>query len=409
MNKKIYAVSELSLFIKNLVDQNEVLSGLWVRGEITNFKKHSSGHLYFSLKDPNSNIRVVMFRGRAGTLKFIPRDGLDCMVKGYVSLYPKETSLQFYAEEIVPAGVGLQSIALAELKEKLQKKGYFAPERKKPLPVLPKGVGVVSSAVGAAIRDISRVVQRRYPGMPVILYPTLVQGEKAAETVAEGIKVLNERPDLDVIIVARGGGSTEDLAVFNAEIVAEAVFHSTKPIVSAIGHEIDFTITDLVADVRAATPSMAGELVVPVKAEIIQMLAKQKERLFNLLKARLNKEKMRLTYLTETRIIKNPDRWLDKYREEINQKEEKLNSNLRDMLKQAQAGLSVYAAKLDSLSPLSTLARGYSICKGADGQILTDTKKIALEEKICVQLYSGRMQCTVLSKEDEENATAKRR
>ncbi|MGI6606101.1 MAG: exodeoxyribonuclease VII large subunit [Peptococcia bacterium] len=400
MNKKIYSVSELSFFIKNIFEQNAVLSNLWVRGEITNFKKHSSGHLYFSLKDQNSNMRVVMFKGRAGSLQFTPRDGLDCLVRGYISVYPKETSLQFYAEEMIPAGLGLQSIALAELKEKLQKKGYFAPERKRPLPVLPTGVGVVSSAVGAAIRDISRVVQRRYPGMPVILYPTLVQGEKAAETVAEGIRVLSERDDLDLIIVARGGGSTEDLAVFNSEIVADAVFHSAKPIISAIGHEIDFTVTDLVADVRAATPSMAGELAVPVKAEIVLMLAKQKERLFNLLNARLNKERMRLTYLTETRIIKKPDRWLDKYREEVNKKEEQLHSKLQNILQRTQANLAVYAAKLDSLSPLSTLARGYSICLGADGHILTNAKNAAVDEKVKIRLYAGALECTVLAKEE---------
>jgi exodeoxyribonuclease VII large subunit len=400
MNKKIYSVSELSAFIKNLFEQNAVLSNLWVRGEITNFKKHTSGHLYFSLKDQNSNLRVVMFKGRAGSLQFTPRDGLDCLVRGYVSIYPKETSLQFYAEEMIPAGLGLQSLALAELKEKLQKKGYFAPERKRPLPLLPRGVGVVSSAVGAAIRDISRVVQRRYPGMPVILYPTLVQGEKAAETVAEGIRVLSGRDDLDIIIVARGGGSTEDLAVFNSEIVADAVFQSAKPIISAIGHEIDFTVTDLVADVRAATPSMAGELAVPVKADILRMLAKQKERLFYLIDARLNKERMRLSYLTETRIIKKPDRWLDKYREEVNKKEEQLHSKIQNILQRAQANLAVSAAKLDSLSPLSTLARGYSICLGADGHILTNAKYAAVDEKVKIRLYAGSLECTVLAKEE---------
>jgi len=400
MNKKIYSVSELSAFIKSLFEQNAILSNLWVRGEITNFKKHTSGHLYFSLKDQNSNLRVVMFKGRAGSLQFTPRDGLDCLVRGYISVYPKETSLQFYAEEMIPAGQGLQSIALAELKEKLQKKGYFAPERKKPLPLLPRGVGVVSSAVGAAIRDISRVVQRRYPGMPVILYPTLVQGEKAAETVAEGIRVLSGRDDLDLIIVARGGGSTEDLAVFNSEIVADAVFQSAKPIISAIGHEIDFTVTDLVADVRAATPSMAGELAVPVKAEILRMLAKQQERLFYLVEARLNKERMRLSYLTETRIIKKPDRWLDKYREEVNKKEEQLHSKIQHILQRAQANLAVSAAKLDSLSPLSTLARGYSICLGADGHILTNAKNAAVDEKVKIRLYAGSLECTVLAKEE---------
>ena len=258
----------------------------------------------------------------------------------------------------------------------------------------------MSSAVGAAIRDISRVVQRRYPGMPVILYPTLVQGEKAAETVAEGIRVLSERDDLDLIIVARGGGSTEDLAVFNSEIVADAVFHSAKPIISAIGHEIDFTVTDLVADLRAATPSIAGELAVPGKAEIVLMLAKQKERLFNLLNARLNKERMRLTYLTETRIIIKPDRSLDKYREEVSKKEEQLHSKLQNILQRTQANLAVYAAKLDSLSPLSTLARGYSICLGADGHILTNAKNAAVDEKVKIRLYAGALECTVLAKEE---------
>lgn len=400
MNKKIYSINELSLLVKGIMDNHPVLSALWVRGEITNFKRHSSGHLYFSLKDEHSNIRAVMFRSRAMKLKFMPRDGLDCLVRGYISLYPKETSLQFYAEEIIPAGEGLQSIALAELKEKLQKKGYFSPERKKPLPHLPRGVGVVSSPVGAAIRDISRVINRRYPGMPIILYPTLVQGEKAAETVAEGIRILNEREDLDVIIVTRGGGSTEDLYVFNSEIVADAVFHSTKPVVSAIGHEIDFTVTDLVADLRAATPSMAGELVVPVKVELEQMLTKQKGRLFHLLKTRLDKENMRLSYLAEMSILKRPERWLDKYRDELSKTEERLMLCCENLLNSKQQQLAVLAGKLNSLSPLDTLARGYSICKNAQGEILTDAKKVALQEKIEIQLYSGSLECEVVGKEE---------
>ncbi|HOB81510.1 MAG TPA: exodeoxyribonuclease VII large subunit [Peptococcaceae bacterium] len=404
MDRKIYSVSELSLYLKGLIDQDQQLAGFWLRGEITNFKRHTSGHLYFSLKDESSTIRAVMFRSRAAGLKFTPRDGLDCLVRGYVSLYAKETALQFYAEELVPAGLGLQSIALAELKEKLQKKSYFAPERKRSLPILPQGVGVVSSPTGAAIRDISRVIQRRYPGMPIILYPSLVQGEKAAESVAEGIRILCTRSDLDVIIVARGGGSAEDLSVFNAEIVADAIFQSTKPVVSAIGHEIDFTITDLVADVRAATPSMAGELVVPVKAELIQMLHKQKEHLFHLLDQRINREKMRLSYLTETRMIRNPERWLDQFREELGQKEEKLSNSMHILLKQANYNLSVAAAKLNSLSPLSTLARGYSICKGPDGHILTDSRKVAVNDRIYVQLCSGSLNCSVLTKEDCEDA-----
>lgn len=400
MNKKIYSISEISKLIKGIMDNHPILASLWVRGEITNFKCHNSGHLYFSLKDQKSAIRAVMFKSRAAYLKFTPKDGLDCLVRGYVSLYPKETSLQFYVEEIVPAGVGLQSIALAELKEKLQKKGYFARERKKTLPLLPIGIGVVSSSVGAAIRDISKVVRRRYPGMPVILYPTLVQGGKAAETVAEGIRTLNGREDIDVIIVARGGGSTEDLQVFNAEIVAEAVFNSVKPIVSAIGHEIDFTITDLVADVRAATPSMAGELVVPVKADLMLMLNKQGDRLHHLINTRLDREKMRLTYLAETSILKRTDRWLDKYRDELSKQEERMHSYLESMFKAYRYKLSFLAGKLQSLSPLATLARGYSICKGENGGILIDARQVALHEQVEIKLYSGCMKCEVLEKEE---------
>lgn len=400
MNKKIYSISELSLLIKGIMDNHPVLSGLWVRGEITNFKHHNSGHFYFSLKDQQSNIRAVMFKSRTIKLKFKPRDGLDCLVRGYISLYPKETSLQFYVEEIIPAGIGLQSIALAELKEKLQKKGYFAVDRKKPLPHLPKGVGVVSSPVGAAIRDISRVIKRRYPGMPIILYPTLVQGESAAESVAEGIRVLNNRDDLDVIIVARGGGSSEDLYVFNSETVAEAVFNSTKPVVSAIGHEIDFTVTDLVADVRAATPSMAGELVVPVKAELMEMLSKQRNRLRHILNARLDKERMRVSYLAEMSILRRPERWLDKYREELSQKEERLSNYIENKLKAKQQALALIAGKLNSLSPLATLARGYSVCKDEKGLVITDVNKVALQDKIKIQLYSGLLRCEVLEKEE---------
>ena len=225
MNNKIFKVSELSAFIKRLLDNHPVLSSVWVRGEIANFKHHSSGHLYFSLKDEQSNVRVVMFRSRARNLNFKPENGLDCLVRGYISLYPRETALQLYAEEIVPAGIGLQSIALAKLKEKLQKKGYFAPERKKPLPLLPQGIGIISSPVGAALQDISRVVWRRYPGMYLLLYPALVQGEGAVEDVVQGIKVLNTREDIDLIIIARGGGSAEDLQAFNSELIATAIFN----------------------------------------------------------------------------------------------------------------------------------------------------------------------------------------
>ena len=314
---KIFTVSEVSLHIQKMLDNDPLLANLWIRGELSNFKHHPTGHFYFSLRDKECTLRAVMFRSKTWRLNFLPKDGMDCLVRGYVSLYPKDTIVQLYAEEIIPAGVGLQALALAELKEKLQKKGYFAAERKRPIPYLPGAIGVVTSPAGAAIKDIYRVVQKRYPGMPVILFPAGVQGEKAAQTIVEGIRILNERKEIDVIIVARGGGSAEDLNVFNAESVADAVFASSKPIVSAIGHEIDWTITDLVADVRAATPSMAGELVVPVRWELENSLFKYKERLLRSARGWLERENMRLAYLQESGIMKKPERWLNRYQDQL--------------------------------------------------------------------------------------------
>lgn len=400
MNNKIFKVSELSAFIKHLLDNHPVLSSVWVRGEIANFKHHSSGHLYFSLKDEQSNVRVVMFRSRARNLNFKPENGLDCLVRGYISLYPRETALQLYAEEIVPAGIGLQSIALAKLKEKLQKKGYFAPERKKPLPLLPQGIGIISSPVGAALQDISKVVWRRYPGMYLLLYPALVQGEGAVEDVVQGIKVLNTREDIDLIIIARGGGSAEDLQAFNSELIATAIFNSTKPVVSAIGHEIDLTIADLVADLRAATPSMAGELVVPVRIELENNLIKKKERLHHLINTRLDKEKMKLSYLAEMSLLKRPERWLDQYREGLAKLADRLNNCGDFLINNNQQQLALVAGKLQSLSPLATLARGYSICKHENGDLLINANQVKIAEKILVQLHQGLLKCSVLQKEE---------
>lgn len=308
--RRIWQVGELGTLVQRVIDNEPVFGNLWVRGEISNFKKHTAGHLYFSLKDNQASVRAVMFKSRAWSLNFTPTDGMDCLVRGYLSVYPRDTMLQLYVEEIIPAGVGLQHVLLEELKKRLGEKGYFATERKRPLPFLPRAVGVVTSPVGAAIRDIFQVIRRRYPGMPVIVYPALVQGEKAAPRVARGIEVLNDTAEVDVIIVARGGGSTEDLAVFNSEIVAEAFFTSQKPIISAIGHEIDVTIADLVADLRAPTPSAAAELVVPVKRELEKRIEKMREGLSQAVESRLEREKMRLAYLADAGVMKRPDRWL---------------------------------------------------------------------------------------------------
>ncbi|MBZ4652714.1 MAG: xseA2 [Peptococcaceae bacterium] len=398
---KILTVSEVSFHIQKLLDDDPLLSNLWIRGEISNFKHHPTGHFYFSLKDKECTLRAVMFKSKTWRLNFLPKDGMDCLVRGYVSLYPKDTVVQLYAEEIIPAGVGLQALALAELKEKLQKKGYFAPERKKPIPYLPGAIGVVTSPAGAAIRDIYRVVQKRYPGMPVILFPAGVQGEKAAQSIVEGIRALNGRKEIDVIIVARGGGSAEDLSVFNVESVADAVFASTKPIVSAIGHEIDWTITDLVADVRAATPSMAGELVVPVRWELENSLSKYKERLLRAARGRMERENMRLAYLKEAGVMKKPERWLNRYQDYLSRCESSLYKSTRELHGKAEYHLHVIAGRLHALSPLATLGRGYSLCQNSEGKIVTEARHVSINEQVKVRLYKGSLGCIVVAKEEE--------
>lgn len=398
---KILTVSEVSFHIQKVLDNDPLLANLWIRGELSNFKHHPTGHFYFSLKDKECTLRAVMFRSKTWKLNFLPKDGLDCLVRGYVSSYPKDTVVQLYAEEIIPAGVGLQALALAELEEKLQKKGYFAAERKKTIPYLPGAIGVVTSPAGAAIKDIYRVVQKRYPGMPVILFPAGVQGEKAAQSIVEGIRVLNERKEIDVIIVARGGGSAEDLNVFNAESVADAVFASSKPIVSAIGHEIDWTITDLVADVRAATPSMAGELVVPVRWELENSLLKYKERLLRAMRGRLERENMRLAYLLEAGVMKKPERWLNRYQDQLSRIESILYKSTRELHASAEHQLQVIGGKLHALSPLATLGRGYSLCKDSEGKIVTKARHVSINEQVMVQLYKGSLGCIVVSKEEE--------
>ena len=401
MNKaKIISVSELAMILQKTIDDVPMLANLWVRAEISNFKRHSAGHLYLSLKDEKSSIRAVMFKSRAASLSFIPKDGMDCLVRGYVSVYSRDVAVQLYIEEIIPAGLGLQHVAIEELKKKLQGKGYFAAERKRPLPFLPKGIGVVTSPVGAAIRDIHKVIARRYPGMPVVLYPALVQGEKAAETIVSGIMALGEHDGIDVIIIGRGGGSVEDLGVFNSEIVADAVFACPKPVISAVGHEIDFTITDLVADMRAATPSVAGELAVPVKADILKSLDKYKEKLYHVLGRRFEREQMRLGFLAEAAVMKRPERWLHEHQEVLDKQGLALLDLLGGMYNKKQQGLQILAGQLQALSPLATLARGYSITRDEHGRIIDDSGQVSIDDKLEIRLRSGKLGCVVTYRED---------
>ena len=397
---KIFSVSELAVMLQKLIEEQPHLSSLWLRAEISNFKKHPAGHLYFSLKDERSSIRAVMFKSRAVHQKFLLRDGMDCLVRGYISLYSRDVMVQFYAEEIIPAGTGIQYLALEELKKKMQSKGYFAVERKRTLPFRP------GDWRGYSPQARHRDIQKLCGGAAVCRLSCTRPGagEKAADTVAAGIKALGGRDDLDVVIVARGGGSVEDLAVFNTEVVAEAVFNCPKPVISAIGHEIDYTITDLVADLRAATPSAAGELAVPVKAEIINQLDKLEEKLYHVLRNRLEKEQMRLGYLAEAGIMKNPGRWFLEFQEELARKEAALGDCIDGLYRGRKQDLQALSAQLHALSPLATLARGYSISRDGLGRVLLDSEQVDINDEIEVLLYSGRLGCVVIKKEGTGHA-----
>lgn len=404
VNTEIISVRQLSKIIKDTINDRPELSALWVRGELSNFKRHTSGHVYFSLKDEYSSIRAVMFKSKAAALKFDAKDGMDCLVRGFVSVYERDVAVQLYAEEIVPAGTGLQFLALEELKKKLLAKGYFSEKNKKKLPRIPEGVGVVTSQTGAAIRDIQNVIERRYPGMPVYLYPATVQGEKAVSSIVKGLMILNQLPDIDVIILARGGGSNEDLAVFNMEQIADAVYDSCLPVISAVGHEIDITIADLVADVRAATPTAAGELAVPVKNELITSLEKIEEKLVFAMSSKIDKDQLKLNNLSKANVFINPDHWLRRFREVLERKEVQLYDSYIGSTQKIKSELQIISGKLHALSPLDTLARGYSICKTQQGEILTDSALVSRGDPIKIKLHRGLIESVVTEKEHEPNA-----
>jgi len=393
-SEQIYTVSEVAGIVKSALDREPVLAKLWVRGEITNYKRHSSGHLYFSIKDSETVIKAVMFKGNAVKLNFEPANGQDCFFRGYVGLYPKETQLQFYADTMLPAGIGEEAMALEALKKALQAKGYFAVERKRKIPHLPKAVGVVSSPTGAVIRDIQKVVWRRYPGMPILLYPAAVQGKEAVETIVRGLKAMDTAP-VDVVILARGGGSAEDLSAFNTEAVADAIFNCQKPVISAVGHETDVTIADLVADVRAATPSMAAELAVPVKAEILDYLDDLTQRLRHSLFRKLELCEQRLKRAAESTVMSQPARWLDPLRERLGRNEERLIMFMEQTIKDRQQLLYKEAARLEALSPLATMARGYSVCRNAEGKVIFYSNQVEIGDKVNIYLYQGQLDCVV--------------
>jgi len=360
------SVSEVTAHLKRLLERDEILQDVSVRGELSNFTRHSSGHLYFSLKDDTATLSCVCFRNVASRVRFELADGLRLIVEGNVSVYEKQGRYQLLVRAMRPDGMGDLAAAFEALKLKLEQEGLFAPERKRPLPRFPCGIGLITSPTGAAIRDLVSIISRRYPLAHIVTIPTVVQGEAGAASIIASLQRANARADLDVLIVGRGGGSLEDLWCFNEEVVARAVFASRLPVISAVGRETDVCLCDFVADVRAATPSAAAELVVPEAAELQRHLQALGRDLRGRLLQHAHRARQRLARLTAYAVFQRPAVLLETRLQRLDEATEALRANMARLLELRRRRLEKSLVGLDALSPLAVLGRGYAICRLAD-------------------------------------------
>ena len=389
-------VSALNRYVKNLIDNDEILNMVYIRGEISNFKNHYTGHMYFTLKDEASLIKCVMFKTYTSNLNFIPKDGMSVVILGSVSVYERDGIYQIYVKGMEIDGVGALYAEYEKLKEKLASEGLFDDKYKKKIPMLPRSIGVVTSKTGAVIRDIINVTTRRYPAVNIKLYPAAVQGKGAAETIVKAIKYFNEVKNVDVIIVARGGGSLEDLWPFNEEITARAIFESEIPIISAVGHETDFTIADFVADLRAPTPSAAGELAVPELNELKWKISNSERQLCVLLNKKVEIMRNKYNSLKNSRVLKDPFDIIRQRTITVQNFEKQLIDKVNLELKDNKIKLISAVSKLDTLSPLKTLTRGYAILEKEDRSIITSVDDVKSGDIVKVVLQDGEKKASIL-------------
>jgi len=439
-NQQYLSVSALTKYIKRKFDADPHLQNVYIKGEISNFKQHTSGHMYFTLKDEKARLLSVMFAANNKGMKFLPENGMKVLVKGDISLYEAGGQYQLYVKSMAPDGVGDLYLAYEQLKKKLEGAGLFLAEHKKPIPQYPKSVGVVTSPTGAALRDILTTIKRRYPIARIIVYPALVQGNNAAKSIAKAISMANARAESDVLIVGRGGGSIEELWAFNEEIVAESIYDSDIPVISAVGHETDFTIADFVADMRAPTPTGAAELAVPHLNEILERLMNRKNRLTRSIQEAVNFERTRLTRMersyafryphkmyeqkleqldkTMDRLGRTSTRYFMKKRDELNQLNDILKKqhpeqsvkNAKDELQQhakvlRRAMEAIYrhksqqfvhiTATLSALSPLKIMERGYGLVFAEDETLVKSTQQVTKGDKIAVSIKDGTLECEI--------------
>ncbi len=386
--KQIYTVTELTKYIRQIIENS--FPHIWVEGEISNFVLHSSGHMYFSLKDAGSVVQSAMFKRSNEKLKFHPKDGMKVICFGKISVYEPRGSYQLIVEEIEPKGIGALQLQFQQLKEKLQKEGLFDPAHKVPIPHLPTRIGIVTSPTGAAIRDILNIALRRFSNVEIIIYPVRVQGEGSKDEIAAAIRDFNALNNIDVMIVGRGGGSLEDLWAFNEEVVARAIYGSVIPVISAVGHEIDYTIADFVADLRAPTPSAAAELVIPRKEDLVNSISTNTVRLRNALLNSLGAMAQRLAKLSQSYALKQPLKMVEKYEQMIDDLRKDMAIRINHLVKLHGENYNLLEQKLAVLSPLSILSRGYSVSSRLpEKKIIKDARDISVGDRIETRLGKG--------------------
>ena len=393
---RIYQVHEITQRLRDILQSEPIFQDLWLEGEISNLRRPSSGHVYFTLKNDKSQIQCAIFRREASRLRFPIQNGDAVLVNGRIGIYDAQSQYQIIGERVVPAGAGELQLAFERLKEQLAAEGLFDQNRKKPLPTFPQRIGLVTSATGAAIRDILRMLQERYPVVEVLLFPTLVQGDEAAAQIAHAIACLNRQPGIDLLIVGRGGGSIEDLWAFNEEIVARALFASHIPTVSAVGHETDITIADLVADHRAPTPSAAVEQVVPDQETLYQRLAAIKSNLTQSTGGRIDVIRTKLENIQHRIPPAHRIDAINRLRQTVDQLDDRGQRAAEQQLNGKRRAWQTAVAQLNTLSPLATLARGYSICKDSSGETVTDASQVDVGEEVHLRLARGELACRVL-------------
>ncbi|MEF2244862.1 exodeoxyribonuclease VII large subunit [Paenibacillus sp. IITD108] len=443
----IYSIKEINKYVRMKMESDALLSDVWLRGEISNFVHHSSGHMYFTLKDKDSKLKSVMFASYNARLPFIPKEGTKVLARGSINVFERDGTYQFYATAMQPDGIGSLYLAYEQLKNRLDEEGLFAAARKRAIPVFPRSIGIITSPTGAAVQDIIITLQRRYPVIPIYIYPVLVQGKQAAPSIAAAIDAMNRHSACDVLIIGRGGGSLEELWAFNEEIVARSIAASQIPVISAVGHETDFTIADFVADLRAATPTAAAELAVPHLLELKQQRARAEQRLQLAMKALIQANKEKLTRLKRSPFFMQPRKYMLDQMQRLDRLTEQLEGRTRQLVKQRyiqlaqqQAALagnhpgarvlylkkqlegfnkrmnnSIHASlkenklnltgkikQLDALSPLKVMARGYSLVYDElENHIIGSIDQVQDGDKVKVKLSDGQLDCVVQSKRGE--------